>query len=141
MTRVLSYDKIRILENALLAASKRHEAIAHNIANANTPGFRRTEVRFEDALARALGGPHPLDLRRTDPRHLPGAAERIAPEEVRAEIVLEADTYARNDRSNVNPEIEMVEMAKNSMWAQAVSARLRGALQGIREIIQRSGGA
>ncbi len=36
---------------ALDAASLRQEAIAANIANANTPGYRPVRVRFEESLA------------------------------------------------------------------------------------------
>lgn len=41
---------------ALDGLSLRHEAIAANIANANTPGYERLEVHFEDRLARLLAG-------------------------------------------------------------------------------------
>lgn len=38
---------------ALDAASLRHAAIAHNIANARTPGAARLRVNFEEQLAQA----------------------------------------------------------------------------------------
>jgi flagellar basal-body rod protein FlgB len=37
----------------------RHQALAQNVANADTPGYRRVDVQFEGALAargRRLGG-------------------------------------------------------------------------------------
>jgi flagellar basal-body rod protein FlgB len=43
------------LERAIGGAAMRHEAIAGNIANANTPGFVPTDVDFHEALASALG--------------------------------------------------------------------------------------
>lgn len=36
------------------AAQLRHRVVASNIANANSPGYTRREVRFEDSLRRAL---------------------------------------------------------------------------------------
>jgi flagellar basal-body rod protein FlgB len=43
------------VERALSGASLRNEAIAGNIANANTPGFVPRDVDFHSALASALG--------------------------------------------------------------------------------------
>lgn len=140
MPRVASFDEIGVLGSALGAATRRHEVITDNLSNVNTPGFRRAEVQFEEILSRALHGPQPLDLRRTDSRHL-SARGSVRLDEVSPRVIVEVDTYARNDRSNVNPEIENIEMAKNSMWAQALSTRLRQKLQQVREVIQRSAGA
>jgi flagellar basal-body rod protein FlgB len=42
------------LERAIEGAGKRHEALAANLANANTPGYQRLEVDFHGALASAI---------------------------------------------------------------------------------------
>ena len=43
------------LERALSGASMRQQAITENLANANTPGYRRQDVDFHGTLQRALG--------------------------------------------------------------------------------------
>ena len=43
------------LERAIEGAGKRHEALAANLANANTPGYQRVDVDFHTALAAAVG--------------------------------------------------------------------------------------
>ena len=43
------------LERAIEGAGKRHEALAANLANANTPGYQRVDVDFHGALASAIG--------------------------------------------------------------------------------------
>jgi flagellar basal-body rod protein FlgB len=43
------------LERAISGASTRQEALAANIANADTPGYRRVDVDFHGALAAAMG--------------------------------------------------------------------------------------
>ena len=43
------------LERAIEGAGKRHEALAANLANANTPGYQRVDVDFHGALASAVG--------------------------------------------------------------------------------------
>lgn len=64
----------------------RQTVLAQNIANADTPGFRPTDlVPFAQALA-ASGPRSPSSLARTAPMHLPGAyAPR--PDEVRGRRV------------------------------------------------------
>ena len=42
------------LERAIEGAGKRHEALAANLANANTPGYQRVDVDFHTALTAAV---------------------------------------------------------------------------------------
>jgi len=44
------------LERSIEGAGKRHQALAANLANANTPGYQRVDVDFHGALAAALDG-------------------------------------------------------------------------------------
>ena len=45
---------VDITQLALEGAGKRHEALAANLANANTPGYQRVDVEFHGALASAM---------------------------------------------------------------------------------------
>ena len=49
------FDYINVLDKAADASWLRNEAIANNIANATTPGFKRQDVAFESELRKALG--------------------------------------------------------------------------------------
>lgn len=56
---------VNVLEAGLRGSLLRQKVIANNLANLNTPGFRRQAVRFEETLARLLetpGGPRPEEL-------------------------------------------------------------------------------
>ena len=44
------------LERAIQGASQRHAALAANIANAETPGYRRVDVDFHGTLRQAMSG-------------------------------------------------------------------------------------
>lgn len=48
------FDYINVLDKAADAAWIRNEAIANNISNADTPGYKRQDVAFESELQRAL---------------------------------------------------------------------------------------
>lgn len=50
---------------AMDGLSQRGSVRAHNIANAQTPGFRAMQVEFEDALSTALRRGTPEDVRVT----------------------------------------------------------------------------
>ena len=41
------YDYINVLDKAADASTLRHKAISHNIANIDTPGYKRQDVDFE----------------------------------------------------------------------------------------------
>jgi len=88
-----------LLKKSLDAYFLRHKVIANNIANADTPGFKRGEVIFEEKLKKALGGNFPLNKL----------------EEVKPEIVLDLNSSWREDFNNVDIEKEMVNLSKSSL--------------------------
>src|SRR3954452_15280245 len=47
------------LERSISGASQRQEALAANLANADTPGYQRVDVDFHGALASAMGASDP----------------------------------------------------------------------------------
>ncbi|MCH5341714.1 MAG: flagellar basal body rod protein FlgB [Acetatifactor sp.] len=49
------FDYIRVLDKAADASWLRNEAIGNNIANVDTPGYKRQDVAFESVLKEALG--------------------------------------------------------------------------------------
>ncbi len=51
MVSIIDNNTVGLLSLALDAAAMRQQAIAHNIANANTPGFQRIGVSFESRIA------------------------------------------------------------------------------------------
>ena len=84
------------LEIAMHGASLRQEAIARNIANVNTPGYRRQDVAFEDALGAALrsGDDRAVSLVSPVARQDPSAPLRVDGNSV--DVDVEAANQARN---------------------------------------------
>lgn len=56
MVSIIDSNTSALLSLALDAAGMRQQAIAHNIANANTPGYQRVSVSFEARLASLRDG-------------------------------------------------------------------------------------
>ena len=118
---------------ALAAASLRHEVLSNNIANVNTPNFRRSHVRFEDLLKHELGlDSDPLmKVVRTHDRHLPIPFHGKA----RPVIEQESTTNMRVDGNNVDIDIEMAEVAKNQLYYSAMTTALGGHISRLKSVI------
>ena len=56
-----AYNYINVLGKAADASWTRNDILANNIANADTPGFKRKDVQFETYLANAVAGTDSLD--------------------------------------------------------------------------------
>ncbi|GAB4326145.1 MAG: flagellar basal body rod protein FlgB [Dehalococcoidia bacterium] len=111
--------------------ARRREAVADNIANIDTPGYRRREVNFEVELRRAMGG-DPRALRTTDPRHI--AASR-APAGFGVERVQEL-VSSRRDGNTVSIDEEMVLLSETQLRYQAATTALGRKLAALREVIR-----
>ncbi|MCS7234187.1 MAG: flagellar basal body rod protein FlgB [Synergistetes bacterium] len=120
------FDKTtRVLEKTLSALSLRQEVIANNIANVNTPEYRRKEVTFEEELKEALSQ-QPKKLRGyvTHPRHIPIPQPQLTLESVKPEVWERDDLFFRNDKNGVDIDLELAELAKNAMKHAALSRTL-----------------
>ncbi|HHU31829.1 MAG TPA: flagellar basal body rod protein FlgB, partial [Clostridia bacterium] len=53
---------MELLQKALNVASLRQDVLAHNIANVNTPGFKRSFVSFEESLQQALSSKDKMEI-------------------------------------------------------------------------------
>ena len=123
----LDRTSIPLLAKALDVYTLRQRAIADNIANSETPGFRRREVRFEEELRRALGGG--IRGRRTESRHLLVGRPKV--EEVRPRLVRAND---------VDVELEMVRLTKNYLKYISAIEVLKRRLRDIKLSIEGRGG-
>ena len=64
------FSQNNIIETAMQASMVRNNVIINNIANAETPGFKKSAVFFEDALDNALRNardPRKPDLNGVEP--------------------------------------------------------------------------
>jgi flagellar basal-body rod protein FlgB len=48
-----------VVQRAMQGASLEQQALSNNLANANTPGFKRSDVDFQSALASAVSSSDP----------------------------------------------------------------------------------
>ena len=55
LENIVANKPIDVMERGLQAANLRQAVTADNIANVNTPNFKKSSVIFEDMLAKELG--------------------------------------------------------------------------------------
>jgi flagellar basal-body rod protein FlgB len=117
------------LERSLDVRLARHNMLASNLANVDTPGFKPRDVDFTAAMAAATDGENPsgdasVGLATTDPAHLGvgGARTGSAGDIPLIESGLQSASF---DDNKVDLDRTMVEMAQNGMQYGA-SARAAG---------------
>jgi len=87
-----------LLGAGIRAEGLRQKAIASNMANLETPGYRRIDVKFEELLARVLDSGGDMD-----------------PESIEPELYQPKNTPLRSNGNDVSLEVEMGELIKNSL--------------------------
>jgi flagellar basal-body rod protein FlgB len=128
---------IDLLSNAIDGAGREQEQIANNLANVNTPNFRRSTVSFKEALAESLGtpsSPNELALSTDDDRqfNVNGAVPPI-PYDPKAQV--DETTQMRVDRSNVDVDQEMAQLEQNSGYQETMAQLLKSQYAWLRESI------
>ncbi len=93
---------IDIIEAGLRCESLRQKAIANNVANLGTPGYRRVNVKFKESLAKALDSSGTVDLSKIEPQ-----------------IYQPENTHVKSNGNDVSLEVEVGEMVKNTLRHKA----------------------
>lgn len=126
-TNVYSY--INVLNKAADASWLREETIANNLANVNTPGYKRKDVDFQSVLRRELGS-----MKYTS---LDSKVEHVDLGRLNASTYVDAANYSyRIDKNNVDVDTENVELASEKLRYDALTdsmtqefTRLKTAMQ------------
>ena len=112
-----AFDYINILDKAADASWKRETLIANNIANADTPGYKRQDIDFQTALRNEISRfkyssldkkIQDVDLRRLNP-----------------DVYTDHGNYSyRLDGNNVDIDTEQVELASEQIKYQALTTSI-----------------
>jgi flagellar basal-body rod protein FlgB len=108
---------VDLLHRGLSVATLRESVIANNLANADVPNFKRTDVNFESELKRALDTEKQkpvLELKLTHPNHISNWNPRDY-QEVKPRRVLDYLTQSDNNGNNVDAEEEFNLHLKNQL--------------------------
>lgn len=143
LEQIFNAPSMHYLSRGIEAASLRQGVIANNIANVNTPEFKKSEVLFEDMLAQELRGPSKdkdgkLKLARTHGKHI-GAPKAEKPFRAEPIVKLRTETTMRTDGNNVDIDEEMARLSQNQLYYQAMASSLGGYISDVKSVITSNG--
>lgn len=106
MIRTDAFNYVNVLQKAAGASWTRNDILANNIANVDTPNFKRKDVQFETYLMSSLSGGDSLDA---------NIAEVDLDELQPTTYVDQSNLSYRLDGNNVDINTESAELAKNQL--------------------------
>nr|WP_238446379.1 flagellar basal body rod protein FlgB [Desulforamulus ruminis] len=110
------------MQKGLDASALRQRVIANNVANINTPGFKKSYVSFEDQLKAAVQSTGGSPLKGTHPLHIATSNVMADPQ-----VKQVRDTTMRYDGNNVDIDEEMVNLfstvIQQDIYAQGLMDR------------------
>jgi flagellar basal-body rod protein FlgB len=130
---LLSDSRITALQQALSGLARRQQAIAGNVANVDTPGYRRQDVSFEATLHQGGDGTR---LATTSAGHV---AVAPAGESLLRSLTggPERSSTGRNDGNNVDIDYEMTRLAETSLRYQLLTQATSARFLTLRDIVSR----
>ena len=123
---------LNVLQKGLNASGMRHQVLSNNVANIDTPNFKRSDVDFQVVLGAALGeesGKLPMKL--TSPKHLHGFEDGSG-----SGIVTDHSTSLRNDGNNVDVDREMANVAENGLYYNSLTRTISSQLGLLRMVVK-----
>lgn len=119
------FTNMNLYNKSLDASWKKNDAIINNIANANTPGYKRETVEFESMLKQAMGQGQ-MPMTRTHANHMPLNSD-ITPT-----VVKDDQVSFRADGNSVNIDTEMADLADNQIRYDTLVRQLNSSLKRVR---------
>jgi flagellar basal-body rod protein FlgB len=123
-----------VVTRSMDASMLRNRVIANNIANVNTPGYKRVEVSFEEELRHALDRTR-LNGAKTASNHMDFGRKNLS--EVHAEAHHPYDPTLPSGVNNVDIDMEMAKLAETQIsynyavkFGQGIFKKMNAAIQG-----------
>ncbi len=114
-----AFDYINILDKAADASWLRETAITNNLANIDTPGYKRADVDFQSVLKRELG----LSKYESLDKRVRGLNSHLSDLDVTT--YTDASNYSyRLDGNNVDVDTENVELASEQIRYEALTSSI-----------------
>ncbi len=113
------------------ASWAKNEIISSNIANVDTPGYKKKKAVFGDLLNNELSS---SALKTTNVRHMQTDTSSNG-------LIVSRDmttTNMRTDENNVNIDEEMSDLSKNQIYYNVLTQRATGEISKLRSAIQES---
>ncbi len=129
MINTNAFDYINVLDKAADASWLRNQALSNNIANVDTPYYKRQDVDFESELRKALG-----DCRYES---MDSKVGHVVLSRLRPQVYTDYADYAyRLDGNNVDIENENVMLAENQLKYQGLLAGINQEFENLQSVMK-----
>ena len=129
MIQTNAFDYINVLNRAADAAWQRNEAISNNIANVDTPGYKRQDVAFESVLQQALGN--------NRYQSMDDKVANVNLSRLRGRAYVDYANYSyRLDGNNVDIENENVMLAENQLKYQGLISSINQEFSNLQTVMK-----
>jgi flagellar basal-body rod protein FlgB len=132
---MLADRRAETLQQALGGLARRQQALADNIANVDTPGYKRKDVPFETQLRANSGGGGQLATT---------SAGHIAATSAQGSLLsgMSGDrgrtSTGRNDGNNVDIDYEMTQLAETTLRYELLTQATTSRFSTLKEIVSRA---
>lgn len=124
-----AFDYINVLDKAADAAAMRNELIANNIANQDTPGYKRQDVDFESQLKQAMKSSKYVSI--------DDKVSNLRMSSLKPRQFTDYGNYSyRMDGNNVDPEQEQVALAANQLKYQGLMSSLTHEFNNLKAVMK-----
>jgi flagellar basal-body rod protein FlgB len=122
------------LQGGIEAANQRQNVLANNVANVDTPNFKRSNVSFESILQQQeLGLQSNLSAKVTDSRHFQFGSNKIVPAPA---LSTDQTTSMNNNKNNVDIDREMALSAENQLRYNSYIGQLNSQITMMRTVVE-----
>ena len=129
MIQTNAFDYINVLDRAADAAWQRNEAISNNIANVDTPGYKRQDVAFESVLQQALGN--------NRYESMDDKVANVNLSRLRGRAYVDYANYSyRLDGNNVDIENENIMLAENQLKYQGLISSINQEFTNLKTVMK-----
>ena len=123
-----AFDYVNVLDKAADASWKRETVLANNIANVNTPGYKRKDLDFEGVLKQELG--------RCKHTSLDTKIDNLHMDHLNPSVYTDLSNYSyRLDGNNVDIDAEEVEYASEQIRYQGITAGINNEFNRMKTVI------
>ena len=123
-----AFDYVIVLDKAADASWKRETVLANNIANVDTPGYKRKDLDFEGVLKQELG--------RCKHTSLDTKIENLHMDHLNPSVYTDLSNYSyRLDGNNVDIDNEEVEYASEQLRYEGITAGINNEFNRMKSVI------
>ena len=129
---------LSVISQAMNLRTQRHQVLASNVANADTPNYKARDFSFESAMSNAIAGrtgANGVGMSRTAAGHLDSGGSAGS-----AALKFRTQTQSAADGNTVDMDVERSQLAENALQYQILTQLISEKFKGLRSALASTNG-